>query len=81
MEVELPNPKPRSGLLVKSHAAWQKEMAKWVQGEQVRSDYLDDDDLGGVTYRHQRSKWLPRSLELLFGGLVDEELDEEMMGN
>ena len=45
-KVGLPNPKPGSGLLVKSRAAWQKEMAKWVQEEQACSDDSDDDDLG-----------------------------------
>ena len=71
------NPKPQSGL-VKSRAAWRKEMAKWVQEEQARSNDSDGDDLGDVIYGRQRSKWLPRSLELLFGGRKETSIDEQM---
>ena len=52
------NLKPQSGL-VKSCAAWQKEMAKWVQEEQACSNDSDGDDLGDVIYGRQHLKWLP----------------------
>ena len=73
---EEPDPKPRSGL-VKSRAGWRKEMAKWVQDEQARSDDSDSDDLGDAATRRQRSKWLPRSLALLFGGEKERSTDEQ----
>ncbi|KAF8883349.1 hypothetical protein CPB84DRAFT_1750692 [Gymnopilus junonius] len=71
--------KVQSGL-VKSHEGWQKEMAKWVQMEWEHSDDSDDDDdeLGNTMYGHQRSKWLPRSLELLFGGRKETDIDEQL---
>jgi hypothetical protein len=72
-----PNPKPRSGL-VKSRAGWRREMANWVQDEQMRSDDSDSDDLGDATSTCQRhSKWLPRSLALLFGKEKEVSTDEQ----
>ncbi|GLB45578.1 putative protein of unknown function (DUF 659) [Lyophyllum shimeji] len=68
--------KPQSGL-VKSRAAWRKEMAKWVQEEQDRSED-DGDDLADITYGRQRSKWLPRSLDLLFAGRKETDIDERV---
>jgi hypothetical protein len=65
---------PQSGL-VKSCTAWWNEMAKWVQEEQDRSDD-DDEDLADVMYSCQCSKWLPRSLDLLFGGQKETDIDE-----
>lgn len=73
----LSNSEPQSGL-VKSRAGWRKEMAKWVQDEQERSDDSDNDDLGNVAYGRQRSKWLPRSLELLFGRQKESDIDEQL---
>jgi hypothetical protein len=66
---------------VKSREGWRKEMAKWVQKEQVRSEGSDsdDDELGNITYGRQRSKWFkPRSLDLLFGGWKETDVDEQM---
>jgi hypothetical protein len=55
--------------MVRSREGWRKEMAKWVQKEQTRSEESDGgDELGNIVYGRQRSKWLPRSLDLLFGG-------------
>jgi hypothetical protein len=71
---------PRSGL-VKSREGWRKEMAKWVQEEQARSDDVDSDEeeqLQNITYGRQRSKWLPRSLELLFAGRKESDVDEQL---
>ena len=61
-------------------------MAKWIREEQEKSDESDE-ELANITYGRQRSKWLPRSLDLLFVGyteearlmelLADEEADEE----
>ena len=73
---EEPVLKPQSGL-VKLGAGWCKEIAKWVQDEQVRSDDSDSDDLGDAATRHQHSKWLPRSLALLFGGEKERSTDEQ----
>jgi hypothetical protein len=71
--------------LVKSCEGWRKEMAKWVQEEQARSelsDSVDDSDeeeqLWNVTYGQQRSKWLPRSLKLLFTGCKESEINEQL---
>ena len=73
--------KPQSGL-VKSCDGWQKEMTRWVQEEWVHSDShnsdLDGEGLGNVMYGHQQSKWLPRSLELLFGGRKEVDVDEQL---
>ncbi|KAF8888469.1 ribonuclease H-like domain-containing protein [Gymnopilus junonius] len=71
--------KAQSGL-VKSREGWQKEMAKWVQTEWEHSDDSDDDDdkLGNTMYGRQQSKWLPRSLELLFGGRKETDIDEQL---
>lgn len=63
-----------TSVLVKSRTGWQKEMAKWVHNEQESSEPDDiDDELPTATYGRQRSKWLPRSLELLFGGRKETE--------
>ena len=71
-------PKPRSGL-VKSRDGWRKEMRKWVQEERARSDAdSDGEELGSAMYGRQRSKWLPRSLELLFGGQKEVDVDEQL---
>jgi len=66
--------------LIKSREGWRKEMGKWVQEERVRSDDSDSDgeELGNATYGRQRSKWLPRSLELLFGGRKEVDVDEQL---
>jgi hypothetical protein len=64
--------------LVKSCEGWRKEMAKWKKEEQARSDDSDEEELRNVTYGRQRSKWLPRSLELLFAGRKESDIDEEL---
>ena len=70
--------RPKSAL-VTSCEGWRKEMARWVQEEQGRSDDLsEDEDLLNVAYGRQRSKWLPRSLELLFAGRKESEVDEQL---
>jgi hypothetical protein len=72
--------KVQSGL-VKSREGWRKEMAKWVQMEQEHnndSDDSDDDELRNAVYGHRQSKWLPRSLELLFGGRKESNIDEQL---
>ena len=76
-EEQLNRPKQQPAL-VKSRAGWRKEMAKWFTEEQARSDNSDDDDLANVTYGRQHSKWLPRSLELLFGGQKVTSIDEQV---
>ena len=57
-------------------------MTRWVQEEWAHSDShnLDSDGegLGNVMYGHQWSKWLPRSLELLFGGQKEVDVDEQL---
>ncbi|KAF8954336.1 hypothetical protein BDZ97DRAFT_1865985 [Flammula alnicola] len=68
--------KPQS-MLIKSRVGWRKEMAKWVRVKQERSDN-DEDELSNVAYGHQRSKWLPRSLDLLFGGWKEMDIDVQM---
>ena len=75
-EGEQRNPMPQSAL-VKSHAGWRKGITKWIREEQARDD-SDDDELANLAYGHQRSKWLPRSLELLFGGQKEVGIDEQM---
>ena len=56
-----------------------REMAKWVQEEHVHSDSdSDDEELANSMYGRQRSRWLPRSLELLFGGRKEVDVDEQL---
>ena len=37
----------------------------------------DNKELGNAMYGCQQSKWLPRSLELLFGGQKEVDMDEQ----
>ncbi|KAF9566803.1 hypothetical protein CPC08DRAFT_682210 [Agrocybe pediades] len=70
-------------VLVKTRADWRREMGKWVKG--VRDAAADDNEDGGeemfadTVYGRSRSKWLPRSLGLLFGGrdVVQADGDEQ----
>ncbi|KAG6839582.1 hypothetical protein C0991_001300 [Blastosporella zonata] len=70
---------PLSGL-VKSHNGWQMEMAKWVQEEQAQILDFDksDNELANVMYGCKRLKWLPQSLELLFGGSKETDVDKQL---
>jgi hypothetical protein len=63
--------------LVKGCTGWRKELAKWVHEEQDQSDD-ENDNLPDVLYGRQRSKWLPRSLDLLFGGQKETDVDEQI---
>ena len=38
----------------------------------------DDEELANAMYGRQRSRWLPRSLELLFGGRKEVDVDEQL---
>ena len=67
---------PRT-LCVKSRTAWRREMAKWVQEEQDQSEH-DSENFADTMYGCQRSKWLPRSLDLLFGGHKETDIDQQM---
>ena len=62
--------------VVKSREGWRKEMKKWVEEERDQSD--DDGELADIAYGRQRSKWLPRSLDLLFGGRKVTDIDEQL---
>ncbi|KAF8150044.1 ribonuclease H-like domain-containing protein [Crassisporium funariophilum] len=55
-----------------------KGMAKWVQEEQEKGNDADNEELADVTYGRQRSKWLPRSLDLLFLGRTETDIDQQM---
>ncbi|KAF8903073.1 hypothetical protein CPB84DRAFT_1845912 [Gymnopilus junonius] len=57
-------------------------MAKWVQkqGEHTANGTdsdSDDEELSTAMYGRGRSKWLPRSLDLLFGGRKELSVDEQ----
>lgn len=49
-------------------------MKKWVKKERDQSD--DDGELANVAYGCQWSNWLPWSLDLLFGGHRETDIDE-----
>ena len=52
-------------------------MAKWIQEERDR----DDDDIeamANAAYGRQPSKLLPRSLDLLFSGRKEVNIDQQM---
>jgi hypothetical protein len=53
---------------------WEKRSEKEGEG----GGQPDDDDLANITYGRQRSKWLPRSLELLFGKQKVTSIDEQV---
>ncbi|KAG6895870.1 hypothetical protein C0992_011944 [Termitomyces sp. T32_za158] len=61
--------------LVKSRDGRREEMAKWVEAEQDRSD---DEEVADAVYGRQRSKWLPHSLDLLFGGQKEMDIDQHV---
>jgi hypothetical protein len=66
--------------LVKSHGVWRTEMKKWIEQEARNSwadDDSEDDTLANAMYGQKRSKWLPRSLDLLFGEVKDVGVDEQ----
>ena len=59
-------------------------MAKWVE-ETKRTNALDDSELESddemlttAMYGQKRSKWLPRSLNLLFGGQKVTDSEKQM---
>jgi hypothetical protein len=41
-------------------------------------DSGEEEELMNVAYGRQRSKWLPRSLELLFAGRKESDVDEQL---
>ncbi|KAF8881821.1 hypothetical protein CPB84DRAFT_1871987 [Gymnopilus junonius] len=64
--------------LVKTRESWQKEMVKWVQKQGEHDDEeSDEDELPTRVYGKGRSKWLPRSLDLLFGGHKETSAEEQ----
>ncbi|KAF8150576.1 hypothetical protein B0H34DRAFT_791004 [Crassisporium funariophilum] len=63
--------------MIKSRKAWRREIVKWVQEERAQSDN-DDDEVADVAYSWGRSKWLPRSLNLLFGGRNETDIDQQI---
>ena len=68
--------RPQSAL-VKSREGWRKEMAKWIQEERDRSDD-DIEAMANAAYGRQRSKLLPHSLDLLFSGRKEVDIDQQM---
>ena len=62
--------------LVKSHGVWRNEMKKWIE-HKANDDSEDGDTLANAMYGQKRSKWLPRSLDLLFGEVKDTGVDEQ----
>jgi hypothetical protein len=68
---------PAQSILVKSREGWRKEMAKWIQQEREQEDSEDGDDVADTVYGRARSKWLPRSLDLLFGGRKESDVDQQ----
>ncbi len=65
---------------MKSHEGWRKEKAKWIWEEQEKSDESDE-ELANVTYGRQCSKWLPCSLDLLFAGQKEIDIDKQIWRN
>ena len=58
---------------VKSRAAWRKELEKWKGDEADRSD-SDEENIN----LHAGGRWLPITLENLFGGTVRKPIEEYM---
>ncbi|KAG6863576.1 hypothetical protein C0991_004943 [Blastosporella zonata] len=62
--------------LIKSRSGWRTAMAQWIEKERADSDNEVDEPIMAPQRRH--AKWLPRSLELLFLGRKDTDIDEQM---
>ncbi|KAF5349830.1 hypothetical protein D9757_015258 [Collybiopsis confluens] len=67
-----------SPVYIKSRAAWRREMRKWQEDEQNREgdDETDTQPEAGPSSRVK--KWLPMSLEKLFGGTARKSVTEFM---
>ncbi|KAG6858629.1 hypothetical protein C0995_015230, partial [Termitomyces sp. Mi166 len=63
-------------VLVKSRGGWCREMAKWVEKKQ--GEESDDEDLVDAMYGRQHLKWLPQSLDLLFSGRKETDIDQQI---
>ncbi|KAF8886255.1 ribonuclease H-like domain-containing protein [Gymnopilus junonius] len=69
----------KASMLVKSRQGWHKEMSKWVQKEREQdSEAEDNNQLANAVYGCAWSKWLPRSLDLLFGGHKETDVDVQL---
>ena len=77
----------RPSALINSKEKWRKEMAKWVQDERALDTDIEDSQDGPTSMAHilqnrqpRRSgtKWLPRSLDLLFAGRKDVDIDVQI---
>lgn len=69
---------PTKSALVKSRAQWRKEMAKWVQSEQ-ETDEGEDEHTSTPATTQRPKKWLPRSLDLLFGGRPETTSEQQAL--
>lgn len=68
-ENEEETPQGSKSQLVNSAASWRRVMGKWIEEERDLSEDDSDTDQPAITGSERRSKpWLPRSLDLLFGG-------------
>ncbi|KAG6825479.1 hypothetical protein H0H93_000637 [Arthromyces matolae] len=76
----LPVPRRNPGInrskLIKSRSGWRTAMAQWNEKERANSD--DEEDEPITAPQRRRAKWLPRSLELLFSGRKETDIDEQM---
>ncbi|KAL0564419.1 hypothetical protein V5O48_017626 [Marasmius crinis-equi] len=65
-------------ILIRSRQGWREEMVRWIKEEQERDSGDEaEEEARNVAYGGQRRlKWLPQSLELLFGDAPQPELDD-----
>lgn len=72
--------------LIKSREKWRQELAKWIHDERAQESDTDDEqeertgtfDIPQNQPRRGGAKWLPRSLDLLFGGRKEADIDVQM---
>ncbi|KAL0566914.1 hypothetical protein V5O48_015079 [Marasmius crinis-equi] len=71
-----PNDQPLS---IRTKQGWREEMVKWIKEERERdsSDEAEQEARNTAYGGQRRSKWLPRSLELLFGDAPQPEVDDQ----
>lgn len=67
-------------VLIRSKRGWRAEMESWICGAREEGEEESgpsDKELGTAMYGAACSKWLPRSLSLLFGGRKETDVEAQ----
>lgn len=76
-KLDKPEEERHQSCLIWSQEGWWKEMLLWIQKER-KQDTEFDEEVANTTYGCRQSKWLPHSLDLLFGSQKETDIDERM---